>query len=118
MKKSIREPWNFDLQGKIIGTFMDAFSKYYRVNYDFESDDIMFNSGEMLIDLEQWRRDEGEEKLLKFIASRKDRIQQGDQGALKSVLSHDIYCFDMRFNSITIFYDFTYKEILIYRKSP
>lgn len=118
VKKSIRELWNLDLQGKTIGALMDAFSKYYRVNIDLEPNDIMFNSGVMLIDLKKWREDNVENQLLKFIKAKNGRIQQGDQGALNAVLSHDTYCFEPRFNSVTIFYDFTYKEMLIYRKPP
>lgn len=118
VKESVRELWNLDLHGKTIGALMDAFSKHYRRNIDLESDDIMFNSGVMLIDLEKWRQDNVEEKLLKFIKARNGRIQQGDQGALNAVLSHDTYCFEPRFNSVTIFYDFTYREMLIYRRPP
>lgn len=118
VRKSIRELWNLDLHGKTIGALMDAFSKYYRKNIGLEPGGIMFNSGVMLIDLEKWRRDEVEDRLLKFIKDRNGRIQQGDQGALNAVLSHDTYCFEPRFNSVTIFYDFTYKEMLTYRKPP
>ena len=59
-----------------------------------------------------------EEKLLEFISSKHGKIQQGDQGVLNFILSHDTYCFEPRFNSVTIFYDFTYKEMMIYRKPP
>lgn len=118
VKQSIRELWNLDLHDKTIGAIMDAFSKYYRKNIGLEENDIMFNSGVMLIDLNKWRIKQIEEKLLKFIEKKNGWIQQGDQGALNAVLSHDTYCFEPRFNSITIFYDFTYKEMLIYRKPP
>ena len=118
IKQSIRELWNLNLQGKTIGALMDAFSKYYRANIDLEENDIMFNSGVMLIDLDKWRKDRVEDRLLKFISRKKGWIQQGDQGALNAVLSKDTYCFDPRFNSVTIFYDFTYKEMMIYRKPP
>lgn len=118
INKSIRELWNLDLHGKTIGALMDAFSKYYRGNINLESDDIMFNSGVMLIDLEKWREQSVEDRLLKFIASKSGKIQQGDQGALNHVLSHNTYCFEPRFNAVTIFFDFTYKEMLIYRRPP
>lgn len=118
IKKSIRELWNLNMQGKTLAALMDAFSKHYRANIDLKPDDIMFNSGVMLIDLEKWRKQSVEDKLLKFIAKKNGKIQQGDQGALNHVLSHDTYCFEPRFNSVTIFYDFTYKEMLIYRKPP
>ena len=118
INKSIKELWNLNLHGKTIGALMDAFSKYYRVNIDLEPNDIMFNSGVMLIDLNKWKKQDVEEKLLKFIVKKQGRIQQGDQGALNAILSYDTYCFDPRFNSLTIFYDFTYREMLAYRKPP
>lgn len=116
--QSIRELWNLDLHGKTIGALMDAFSKYYRANIDLEENDIMFNSGVMLIDLDKWRKDRVEDKLLEFISRKNGWIQQGDQGALNAVLSRDTYCFEPRFNSVTIFYDFNYKEMMLYRKPP
>lgn len=118
INKSIKELWNIDLHGKTIGALMDAFSKYYRGNINLEPDDIMFNSGVMLINLEKWREQSVEDRLLKFIASKNGKIQQGDQGALNHVLSHDTYCFEPRFNAVTIFFDFTYKDMLIYRRPP
>ena len=118
IEQSICELWNLDLQGKTIGALMDAFSKYYRINIGLQENDIMFNSGVMLIDLDKWRQSHVEKKVLNFIASKKGRIQQGDQGALNAVLSHETHCFEPRFNSVTIFYDFTYKEMMLYRRPP
>jgi len=118
IRHSIYELWRLDLQGKVIGALMDAFSRYYRKNIGLQPDDIMFNSGVMLIDLEKWKDKKVEEKLMKFIIMKNGKIQQGDQGVLNAVLSHDTYCFEPRFNSVTIFYDFTYNEMLLYRKPP
>lgn len=118
INRSIKELWNLDLKGKTVGALLDAFSKYYRMNIELAPDDIMFNSGVMLIDLERWKEKNIEEKLLQFIVKKRGKIQQGDQGALNAILSQDVYCFDPCFNAVTIFYDFTYKEMLIYRKPP
>ena len=115
---SIRELWSLDLHGKTIGALMDAFSRQYRANINLKKDDIMFNSGVMLIDLDKWKEQQIEKKLMKFIAGKQGKIQQGDQGALNAVLSHDTYCFEPRFNSVTIYYDFSYEEMLVYRKPP
>ena len=117
-KQSIKKLWDVDLQGKTIGALMDAFSTYYRKNIDLQPDDIMFNSGVMLIDLVRWKEKKIEEQLMTFIKKKKGAIQQGDQGALNAVLSHDVYCFSPIFNSVTIFYDFTYPEIFTYRQPP
>lgn len=118
IEKSLNELWKLDLKGNTIGALKDAFSKQYRKNIDLKPYDIMFNSGVMLIDLDKWKENNIEKKLMKFISDRKGVIQQGDQGALNAVLSYQTYCFDPKYNSETVFYDFSYKEMLIYRDPP
>lgn len=113
---SLYELWNLDLKGKTIAALKDAFSKQYRKNIELQPNDVMFNSGVMLIDMKKWKEKHIEKKLLAFIKRHNGVIQQGDQGALNAVLSKDTYCFHPRFNSVTIFYDFTYEEMLAYRK--
>ena len=102
VNQSIKELWNLNIQGKTIAALMDAFSKYYRKNIDLKFDDIMFNSGVMLIDMMQWRQKHIEEQLKQFICKKHGKIQQGDQGALNAVLSKDVYCFEPRFNASII----------------
>ncbi len=118
VNESLSELWNLDLQGNTIGALMDAFSKQYRANIDLEPMDVMFNSGVMLVDLNQWKERDIEGRLKDFIIKKKGKIQQGDQGALNAVLSKDTYCFEPRFNSVTIYYDFSYQEMMVYRKPP
>ncbi|MBP1564501.1 MAG: glycosyltransferase family 8 protein [Oscillospiraceae bacterium] len=118
INSSLKELWNTDLKGKTIGALMDAFSRKYRPNIGLKDKDIMFNSGVMLIDLVKWKEQKIEDKLLKFISDKKGIIQQGDQGALNAVLSYDTYCFEPKYNSETVFYDFNYREMMIYRDPP
>ncbi|MBO4901311.1 MAG: glycosyltransferase family 8 protein [Lachnospiraceae bacterium] len=118
VNKSIRELWNMNLQGKTIGALSDAFSPLYRKNIDLKRNDIMFNSGVMLIDLLLWKKNRIQDEIIKFIEKKKGMVQQGDQGVLNAVLSHQTYCFEPRFNSVTIFFDFNFEEMLIYRKPP
>lgn len=115
---TIEELWNLDMEGNTIAALMDAFSKFYRANIGLEKNDLMFNSGVMLIDLEKWKSNKIEEKLETFISKKRGKVQQGDQGALNAVLSKKTYCFEPRYNSVTIFYDFSYQELIRYRKPP
>ena len=117
-RKSIRELWNLDLKGRTIAALMDAFSRAYRYNIGLEPDDIMFNSGVMLIDMKRWREKHVEERILDFVRSRHGAVEKGDQGALTAVLSRDCLCFDPKFNAVTIFFDFSYREMMSYRKPP
>ncbi|KRM94880.1 glycosyl transferase family 8 [Liquorilactobacillus aquaticus DSM 21051] len=113
---SLDKLWYMDLGNNIIAALKDAFSKYYRKNINLNYEDIMFNSGVMLIDLQKWREFEIESKLKEFLMNRNGKVQQGDQGVLNSILSKNTVVLDPKFNLISIFYDLNYKEIEIYRK--
>lgn len=118
IRKSIKDLWNLDIQGKTIGALKDAFSKYYRKNIDLQPEDTMFNSGVMIIDLKKWKETNVEGRLLEFIRKKEGYIQQGDQGALNHVLTDEVYCIPPKFNAVTIFFDFSYREMMIYRQPP
>lgn len=115
---SLFELWSMDLEGRTVGALMDAFSSKYRANIGLSPNAIMFNSGVMLIDLVRWREHLVEEQLLHFVKNVNGKVQQGDQGVLNAVLSHDVCCFAPRFNAVTIFFDFSYPDMMVYRKPP
>ncbi len=83
---SLYDLWNLDLKGKTIAALKDAFSKQYRKNIELQPNDIMFNSGVMLIDMVKWKEKKVEKKLLSFIRRHKGVIQQGDGGVAHGVL--------------------------------
>ncbi|ALB48766.2 glycosyltransferase family 8 protein [Clostridium beijerinckii NRRL B-598] len=116
--KSLNELWNMDMKGKIVAALQDAFAPWYRKNLGLRENDIMFNSGVMLIDLNRWKEEHVEEKILRFIKKYNGLVPQGDQGVLNAILSSETEPLNPRFNSVTIFHDFTYENMLIYRKPP
>lgn len=116
--KPISELWNMDMQGKIVAALLDAFAQWYRKNLGLEDNDIMFNSGVMLIDLKRWKEECIEDKIMRLIKKCNGLIPQGDQGVLNAILSHETVILNPRFNSVTIFHDFTYEDMLVYRKPP
>lgn len=118
IRKPLRELYDLDLGDNTIAALDDAFSVHYRANLDLEQSDIMFNSGVMLIDMKKWRERNVEPRVLDFIRDRHGFVEKGDQGALNAVLSRETYCFDTVYNAVTIFFDFSYEEMLKYRRPP
>lgn len=116
--KPLDELWNMDMQGKTIAALLDPFSSMYRRNLELEKNDILFNSGVMLINLKRWKEGNIEDKLLNFINKYNGLIPQGDQGALGATLSKETALFHPKFNAITVFYDFSYENMMLYRKPP
>ncbi len=79
-------------------------------------DNSYFNAGVLLINLEQWTKQEISSKAIDFIFSYPDKIQWADQDGLNAVLVNNWEKFDNKFN-IT-YYDIpsylTKKELLIF----
>ncbi len=118
LRGSVAELWRTDLQGKTVGALADPFARAYRRNIGLAPEDVMFNSGVMLIDLRRWREERVEERVTEFIRGKCGYVEKGDQGALNAVLSKDCLCLAPQMNAVTLFYDFTYEEMLRYRKTP
>lgn len=116
--KSLGELWNMDMDGKIIAALLDSFSSWYRKNLGLGKNDILFNSGVMLIDFKLWNSEHIEDKILELIKKYNGLIPQGDQGVLNAILSRDTALINPKFNSVTLFYDFSYNNMIIYRKPP
>lgn len=112
---SISELYEMDMDGKTVAVLKDAFSRAYRSNINLQKDDIMFNSGVMLIDLDKWKTQKIETKILDFIADKNGIVQQGDQGALNAILANGVIAIHPKFNMLSLFYSMTFKEILFYR---
>lgn len=113
---SLDELWNMDLKGKVGAVLADAFSPLYRKNIGLEKDDLMFNSGVMLIDMKKWREECIGHQLWAFIRAYKGKVQQGDQGVLNAVLNRKVCLLEPRYNWITNYSAFSYEDMLTYRK--
>lgn len=103
---------SLDIGGNVIAALKDAFSIHYRKNIGLEKNDIMFNSGVMLIDLKKWRDENIESKILNFVREYKGKIQQGDQGILNAILSRKTYVFEPKYNLVSIFFDLSYQDLI------
>ena len=77
-----------------------------------EGDDAFYiNSGVLLIDLEQWRREDVGRKLISFYGRNGGRLFCGDQDAINYVLKGRIGCLPLRYNFFTNYRYFRYKTL-------
>ena len=65
--------WNINLQGNTIAALKDSFSNYYRKNISLDQNDIMFNSGVMLIDMDKWRQNKIKERFINFKRNKRNK---------------------------------------------
>ena len=118
VRKSLVPLWARPLDECTLSALGDAFSVHYRAILGLRPDDLMFNSGVMLIDTEKWRSHQTERRVLEFIKRRGGLVGNGDQGALNAVLSRECMCVEPEFNAVTGFFDFNYGELIRYRRPP
>lgn len=114
--KSLDDLYNFDLDGNVLGGVEDAFSKLHWKKLGLHKNSCNINSGVMLIDLEQWKKQEIEGKLISYIITKKGKILQGDQGIINAVLNGMIKKIPLKYNMVTYHYDFTFEEMMRYRR--
>lgn len=113
--KSLQELWTQDIEGYIVGGILDAFSIQNYKLLGIDEKDNLINSGVMLIDVEKWKKQKTEQKIIRYIIQRKGKIPQGDQGILNNVLQGKIKILPLIFNEVAYLFDFSYVEIMQYR---
>jgi len=118
LRRDIGALWNTDLQGKVLAAVPDVFSPYYRRGMELAPEDPVYNDGVMLVDLQKWREHRVEEKALAFIHRHAGKPVKNDLGVINAVLSRETLPLPPAWNAVTAFYDFTYEEMLYYRKPP
>lgn len=112
--------WEKDMEGKWLWGADDCRGEAYRTNIGLQPTDNYINNGVLLMDLKAWREEKVEEKLLQFIRECSGDITFVDQGVQNGVISKlgKSGLLPPKYNSITIYYDFTYENILKLRKPP
>ena len=69
--QSIGNLWNLDLKGHVAGAVMEpTIYQVVKQEIGLKEQDPYFNSGVLLIDLERWRADGVEKRLLDFYGSK------------------------------------------------
>ena len=109
--KNLEELWNYDLEGKTVGAVNDYRSIYYQKNLKISSNNCYINSGVLLIDLERYRKNEYENKLLSSIERYNGIFEFPDNDAICKVLQNDIHLLPLKYNVSSVFFMTTEKEI-------
>lgn len=113
--KSLVELYEYNLEEHIIGGVDDCKSKRYRQVLGLKPKDNYINAGVLLIDLNKWRQEDCEKKVLNYINKYNGRIQFEDQGAINASLNQYILLLPAKFNVMTHNFDMNYKELMKFR---
>lgn len=97
---SLKELWETNLDNFSAAAVPDMRCNDIRVlnRLSFKRDDDYFNAGVMLINLDWWRKNDIQNKSIKFISENRDICKFHDQDALNVVLHGTIQTLSIRFN--------------------
>ena len=110
----IDELWGFDLEGHTLAAVQDTVNAATKNSVGLYSAEQYFNSGFLLIDLQQWRRIGAEKKCIQFIDEHSGSVSHHDQGVLNGVFHKDVSILPLKYNVMTIHYIMNRRKIMKY----
>lgn len=111
---SLKELWNSDLKDNIIGAVQDPVNDETKAAVGVAARQRYFNSGMLLINVEEWQRNEIEKLALKFISEHHGQVKHHDQGVLNGILNERWMLLPLRYNLMTIHFMYSDSKIMKY----
>ncbi len=96
----IEELYNWNLNGRTLGAVKDINSSKYHLTIGLPTSDCYFNSGVLLIDLNQWDIHRYLPKIIHHITHVRARYQNVDQDIINIVAHNDICTVSPKYNHI------------------
>lgn len=116
IKNNLIDLWNVELEGKIIGAVNDYRSIYYQKNLGIKKENCYINSGVLLIDLDKYRKENMEGKLLDAIKKYNGILEFPDNDVICKVAQDQIKLLPLKYNITSVFFMTNYYELLKLRK--
>ena len=125
IRKSLKDLWDTDMtQFALAAVYQDdplLLNTNEFVRLDIQPQIGYFNAGVIIINLDFWRENDVESKLVTYINENYDRIVFHDQDTLNAVLKNHTKCLDCTWNMHATFftraiYSFTSPHCIIYRQ--
>lgn len=109
--------WNTDLEGQILGAVMEpTIYKAVKESVDLGEMDPYYNSGVLLVDLEKWRAEHVQRRLLDYWKEKGGKLFASDQDVLNGALKGKIKALPPRYNFFTNYRYFSYGDFI--RRCP
>ena len=113
----LSEIWNIEMKDNILAGVADCVNvKAFKKHFMMEDNDIYCNAGMFLYNMKAWRESGVEEKFKKIIQGLNGNVFFVEQTLLNSVCRGRIIKLNAEYNSYTLFYAFSYKNLIRWRK--
>ena len=108
--------WNTDISSYLGAACLECMSNMHKRIIGIRKTDNYINTGMLLLNVDRWIEESIQQTLCDFLRKYKGKTEYVDQGVLNGTISNRFLLVDPRYNLTSLAYDFTYKEMQIYRK--
>ncbi len=113
----LTELWELDLGDNVMAGVPEPLNYCaYRHQFHLNDDDIYCNAGMFLIDLKKWREQHMEQEIVRIIQEQNGNVFFFEQTLMNYVCKGKIYQLDLRYNSFTLLYAFSYDNLMRWRR--
>lgn len=108
---SLSELWNIDLQGNVLGACIEATVDPERKASLGMAGVPYINSGVLLFDLNQWRKENCGEQIITYYREKGGNLFAADQDVINAVLKDRIYYLPPCYNFYNIYWTYPYRTL-------
>lgn len=108
--------WNTDISSCLGAACLECMSNLHKRIIGAKKKDNYINTGMMLVNVDRWIKEDIQQKTSDFLKKYKGKTEYVDQGVINGTVSNRFLLVNPRYNLTSLAYDFTYKEMQIYRK--
>ena len=112
--ESLYDLWNTDMGDYCLGAVQDSISDSTKAAVGLLPKEQYFNSGLLLINLDEWRKGNFQERCLKYIDEKNGTVTHHDQGVLNAVFRNTWYRLPLSNNVMTIHFIYDRDKIIKY----
>lgn len=113
---SLKDLYTMDLGGKPAAAVMDCLGERYYNLLNLDAQTRYCNSGVILIDIPQWKKQGCGEKIKHYIEKENGYVFFMEQTAFNGGLTDSIFILDPKYNSYSMIQHLSYKQIIRLRK--
>lgn len=115
----IGEVWQTDLTDAVCGGMPEFFNDRYKRNIGMEKSGNYINGGVILLNLDQIRAEDYEQKFTEYISKYGSSLAYLDQDVLNGVIPQEkIAALPLKFNVVSLFYYASYDQVRKIRRTP
>lgn len=113
---NLQDLWNTDISAFLGAACLECMSNLHKRIIGMKKTGNYINAGMMLLNVDRWIEEGIQQVAIDFIRRYKGKTEYVDQGVINGTVSNRFLLVNPRYNLTSLAYDFTYKEMQIYRK--